>query len=291
MTDASPTLPSAPCDVRTLRSVFRQLMSERLPLHWLDGWLLAVLDKPPVFLLAHDDYVLTADEMNALLAGIEQMQAGAPLDYVMGRQAFWGREFKVTADTLIPRPDSEIMIETVLDFIKECQRNTPDFTPCIVDLGTGTGCLAITLALELPSAQVLAVDLSAAALAVAQENGASLNADNCQFIQSDWFSHITGGFDVIISNPPYLADDDSHLTGLIAEPISALVADDAGLADIKRIIAGARTHLNAGGLLAIEHGYTQGQAVRKLMANARLTQVRTVQDYGGNERVTLGLYL
>ncbi len=247
--------------------------------------LCAILDKAPSFLITQGDYVLSDDEYWAWLDSVERLEQGEPLAYVLGRQGFWGREFVVNRHTLIPRPDSERLIETVLDFVKVKGLTAPR----ILDLGTGSGCLAVTLAKELPSSQVVAVDFCANALQVATQNGKHLQADNCQFIQSDWFDDVAGVFDVIISNPPYIAPDDEHLPSLRAEPVTALVADELGLADIRHIVAGAGRFLVSGGLLAVEHGYDQGQAVAKIFTQCGFSDVQTIKDYGNNDRLTLGV--
>ena len=248
--------------------------------------LCAILDKAPSFLITQGDYEVSDDEYRAWLDSVERLEQGEPLAYVLGRQGFWGREFVVNRHTLIPRPDSERLIETVLDFVKVKGLTAPR----ILDLGTGSGCLAITLAKELPSSQVMAVDFCADALQVATQNGKHLQADNCQFIQSDWFDKVAGVFDVIISNPPYIAPDDEHLPSLCAEPVTALVADELGLADIRHIVAGAGRFLVSGGLLAVEHGYDQGQVVAKIFTQCGFSDVQTVKDYGNNDRLTLGVY-
>lgn len=248
--------------------------------------LCAILDKAPSFLITQGDDVLSDDEYRAWLDSVERLDRGEPLAYVLGRQGFWGREFMVNRHTLIPRPDSERLIETVLDFVKVKGLTAPR----ILDLGTGSGCLAVTLAKELPSSQVMAVDFCANALQVATQNGKHLQADNCQFIQSDWFDKVVGVFDVIVSNPPYIAPDDEHLPSLRAEPVTALVADELGLADIRRIVAGAGRFLASGGLLAVEHGYDQGQAVAKIFTQCGFSDVQTIKDYGNNDRLTLGVY-
>ncbi len=248
--------------------------------------LCTILDKAPSFLITQSDYVLSDDEYQVWLGSVERLEQGEPLAYVLGRQGFWGREFVVNRHTLIPRPDSERLIETVLDFVKVKGLTAPR----ILDLGTGSGCLAITLAKELPGSQVMAVDFCADALQVATQNGKHLQANNCQFIQSDWFDKVAGVFDVIISNPPYIAPDDEHLPSLRAEPVTALVADELGLADIRHIVAGAGRFLVSGGLLAVEHGYDQGQAVAKIFTQCGFSDVQTVKDYGNNDRLTLGVY-
>lgn len=274
--------------IARIRQVFATWQSQNLPRHWLDGWLLAVINQPSVFLITDGDYVPTDDEMTRLSIGIVRMMDGEPLAYLTGMQGFWGREFVVNAHTLIPRADTEILIETVLGMVKQGDISA---SPAILDLGTGSGCIGITLALELPSSSVVAVDYSDEALAVASQNADRLGADNCTLIRSDWYSAIDGVFDIIVSNPPYIAKDDTHMAALTHEPVSALVADQDGLADIITIADGAHRHLRAGGLLVIEHGYDQGMAVREILTKAGFAGVRTVKDYGDNDRITLGFGL
>lgn len=261
----------------------RQLLSTptNIPRHFLKNWLLFIIQKSPTYLISNDDYVLSDDQLQKFNDGLLKLQNGTPLAYLTGTQGFWRYEFLVNEHTLIPRADSEILIETALGLAKEMSN------PRILDLGTGTGCLAISLALELPTAQVTAVDFSLNALAVAKQNNDNLNAD-VNFIHSDWFNNINEQFDFIISNPPYIASDDEHLKNLTHEPITALTSDDNGLADIKKIASGAKNHLSQNGYLLLEHGYDQKQSVQTILNQAGFYDVRTIQDYGGNDRVTLG---
>lgn len=267
-----------------LNEIKRQCILGDLPRHWWQTWLLFVLDKPASFLITDGDYQLNDDEYQSFVSGLERMQAGEPLAYVLGYQAFWGRDFLVNEHTLIPRADSEILIEAVLGFKNRFA------TPAILDLGTGTGCLAITLAKELPTSTVLAVDLSEQALKLAKQNAQILQVHNCQFVQSNWFDKVAGRFHIIVANPPYIAPDDEHLSALCAEPQTALVASNGGLADIEQITQCAGDYLYSDGLLAIEHGYDQAQHVQAQLKTAGFKQVQTVQDYGGNDRLTMGVW-
>ncbi|WP_049235808.1 peptide chain release factor N(5)-glutamine methyltransferase [Moraxella canis] len=279
--------------VRQIREIFKKLSSDALPLHWLDGWLSYVLNQPLAFFITDGDYQPTKDEISNIQAGLARLSSGEPLAYLIGRQSFWGREFLVNAHTLIPRADTEILIETVLNHPKfkqnaDCLDDTKK-PITILDLGTGTGCIGITLALELPLAQVTLVDVSTEALKIAAQNSQRLKA-GCQVLQSDWFAKVTDKFDLIITNPPYINENDEHLARLQHEPITALVAAESGLADIRRIIEEGRAYLNDGGMMVIEHGFDQAAAVRTLYEQAGYANVRTVQDYGANERATLGQY-
>ena len=280
-----------------------------LPAHWVSDWLLHVLKKSPSFLITDGAYQLTEAEQAQFNTGIAQMQAGKPLAYLTGKQAFWSLEFEVNEHTLIPRPDTEVLVEQVLDWISQhknslsISNDEPIVAPYqLLDLGTGSGCIAISLAHELATIypkqwQVTALDFSQPALEVAKRNATLNRVSNIEFKQSDWFSVVQDSeatdkplFDVIVSNPPYIVDNDQHLDKLKAEPLSALVAPDNGLGDIKQIAEQARDYLVRGGLLAVEHGYDQGELVRQMFTDFGYDQVKTMKDYGGNDRVTLGIY-
>ena len=280
-----------------------------LPAHWVSDWLLHVLQKSPSFLITDGAYQLTEAEQAQFNTGIAQMQAGTPLAYLTSKQAFWSLEFEVNEHTLIPRPDTEVLVEQVLDWITQhknslsVSNDKPIVAPYqLLDLGTGSGCIAISLAHELATIypkqwQVTALDFSTEALAVAKRNAQLNRVSNIEFLHSDWFSVLNGSettekplFDVIVSNPPYIVDNDQHLDKLKAEPLSALVAPDNGLGDIKQIVEQARDYLVRGGLLAVEHGYDQGELVCQMFTDFGYAQVKTLKDYGGNDRVTLGIY-
>ena len=242
--------------------------------------------------MTDEDYQLTDNEVARFNDGVVKMQQGIPLAYLTGQQEFWSLNFRVNEHTLVPRPDTEVLVEQVLNWInaKTAQLSNKR----LLDLGTGSGCIAISLAHELKHAnwQVVAVDLSSEALEVAQHNAVSNNVANVEFVQSSWYQALPTNdehhFDIIVSNPPYIDETDEHLAGLTAEPISALSALNQGMADIEHIVQHATTYLYTGGLLAIEHGYDQGDAVRKLFLDSGFESVHTVKDYGGNDRVTLG---
>lgn len=281
--------------------------SSHLPSFWLTDWLLFVIEQPSSFLITDENYQLTDSELTQFYAGVTKMQQGTPLAYLTGQQEFWSLNFTVNEHTLIPRPDTEVLIEQVLAWINsQPNRNDDDNKPKrLLDLGTGSGCIAISLAHELNKRQpnnkaerwqVVAVDLSLEALKVARHN-AMVNevAADIKFIQSSWYEALSAQdeplFDVIVSNPPYIDEEDEHLARLVAEPISALSAPNHGLADIALIVKQAPQYLNAAGLLAIEHGFDQGAKVSQLFLDNRFESVHTVQDFGGNDRVTLGQLL
>lgn len=276
------------------------------PSFWFIDWLLFVIDKPSSFLITDEKYQMTDSELEQFHDGVKKMQQGTPLAYLTEQQEFWSLNFKVNEHTLIPRPDTEILIEQVLTWINSRPKiaNDDKKPKRLLDLGTGSGCIAISLAHELKQNhvsssaenwQVIAVDLSAEALKVAKHNAIVNEVADIEFIQSSWYDALSiqdeSLFDVIVSNPPYIDEEDEHLARLVAEPISALSAPNHGLADIEYIVKHAPQYLNVGGLLAIEHGFDQGDAVRQLFLNRGFESVYTVQDYGGNDRVTLGQLL
>ena len=290
-----------------IQQLTNEAASSHLPSFWLTDWLLFVIEQPSSFLITDENYQLTDSELTQFYAGVTKMQQGTPLAYLTGQQEFWSLNFTVNEHTLIPRPDTEVLIEQVLAWINaQPNRNDDDNKPKrLLDLGTGSGCIAISLAHELNKRQpnnkaerwqVVAVDLSLEALKVASHN-AVVNevAADIKFIQSSWYEALSVQdeplFDVIVSNPPYIDEEDEHLARLVAEPISALSAPNHGLADIAHIVKQAPQYLNAAGLVAIEHGVDQGVAVRQLFLDNRFESVHTVQDFGGNDRVTLGQLL
>lgn len=243
------------------------------------------LDRPPSWLYAHGDEMLDANTLATFQSLLARRRAGEPVAYLTGRRGFWRFELRVTPDTLIPRPETERLVELALERLPD------DAAVEVADLGTGSGVIALALALERPRARVDAVDASAAALAVARGNAQALGLSNVRFRLGYWYAPLAGHrYDLIASNPPYIADDDPHLGqgDLRAEPRSALASGADGLDAIREIAAAARTHLRPGGWLLVEHGWTQGAAVRALFANAGLVEVETAQDLEHRERVTLG---
>ena len=245
-----------------------------------------VLQQPPVWLLAHDDVLLDDAALCAFHALVTRREAGEPVAYLLGRREFFGRAFAASPAALIPRPETELLVEVALKNLGGGN------TARILDLGAGTGCIAITLALECPSAQVTALDASRDALALATENARRLDA-NVRFLHSDWYAAVVGEtFDVIASNPPYIAATDAHLTqgDLRFEPPAALASGADGLDAIRHIIAAAPAHLSAQGRLWLEHGYDQADAVRALLAAAGFTAIEQHRDLAGTVRVSGGVY-
>jgi len=235
-------------------------------------------------LLARPETPVFAPALAQYLDWVERRAAGEPFAYLVGEAEFRGRVFQVSPDVLIPRPETEVLIDLALAQLQGRER------PRIVDLGTGSGIVAISLALECPQAEVLAVDLSPAALAVARTNAGRLGA-RVDFREGSWFGPLAGErFDLIVSNPPYVAAGDPHLAqnGLPFEPQMALTEGADGLACIREIVAGAPAHLNPGGGLLFEHGYDQGPASRNLLTAAGFQAAQTHPDLAGIARVSVG---
>lgn len=238
----------------------------------------------PAWLLAHDADPRTESETATLQSLLSQRLRGLPIAYLLGTREFYGRPFAVAPGVLIPRPDTELLVELALARIPTDQATT------ILDLGTGSGCIAITLALERPLARVAAVDRSREALAIARRNADILNA-SVEFLVSDWFSALAGRhFDLVVGNPPYIAAADPHLTrgDLRFEPPSALAAGADGLDDLRRLIHAAGAFLEPGGAVLLEHGHDQAAAVRSLLHAQGLHAPRSWPDLAGILRVSGG---
>lgn len=243
------------------------------------------IQQPRSWLVSHDRDPLSPEQAAAFTALLERRLTGEPIAYILGEREFYSLNFKVTPAVLIPRPDTELLVELALDRI-------PAGHPCrVLDLGTGSGAVAISLALHRPRADVTAVDQSAAALAVAGENARQLGARNLRLLPSNWYSALAGAtFDLIVANPPYIAAADPHLAqgDVRFEPAAALASGKDGLDDIRTIVQGAAAHLKPAGWLLFEHGYDQAAACRELLAQAGFEQVASAADLAGIERVTYG---
>ncbi|VXB13109.1 Release factor glutamine methyltransferase [Enhydrobacter sp. AX1] len=244
------------------------------------------------YLITHDSEMVTAAIVTQYFAALEELIAGKPFAYVVGKQSFWQHEFLVNQHTLIPRPDTERLIEAVLNH----HRNSLSKQMNILDLGTGSGCIAITLAEEFKNSCVSAVDKSLDTLKMAAQNAKRIGVSNIAFFEGSWYEPLvtahgdeSNKFDIIVSNPPYIDPNDPHLAGLTDEPISALIADNKGMSDICHIVKTAPQFLQPHGLLAIEHGHEQGEQVRDVFLSNGFGDVITVKDYGHNDRVTLGV--
>ncbi|MFX0568450.1 peptide chain release factor N(5)-glutamine methyltransferase [Kosakonia cowanii] len=267
-----------------LREAVSQLQASESPRRDAEILLGFVTGKARTFILAFGETPLT-DEQQAQLAGLlARRERGEPVAHLIGEREFWSLPLFVSPATLIPRPDTECLVEQALARLPAA--------PCrILDLGTGTGAIALALASERPDCQVTAVDLIPDAVALAQRNADHLGIRNIEIVQSRWFSALEGQqFSLIVSNPPYIDAQDPHLAqgDVRFEPLSALVAADNGLADLHTLIKDAPRYLLPQGWLLLEHGWQQGAAVREIFARYGWQQVETCRDYGDNERLTLG---
>lgn len=268
-----------------------------------------VLHVARVYLLAHSERVLSDAELNQYTEFKQRRLQGEPIAYILGEREFFGLNFKVSNATLIPRPDTELLVELALQHISSVQTasfSRPDAPPLtlageglgervnklhILDLGTGSGAIALAIAHALPQVKVIASDASIAALAVAEENARALGVNNATFVQSDWFAALAGqNFDLIVSNPPYIAAGDPHLAqgDVRFEPVSALVAGEDGLDDIRQIIQQSVAHLLPGAWLLLEHGYDQAERVRGLLQEAGFIEVFSACDLAGIARASGG---
>jgi release factor glutamine methyltransferase len=247
--------------------------------------LLHVLQKPRSWLFTHADEVLEMDVQTAFSALLDRRAAGEPVAYLVGHRGFWTLDLEVTPATLIPRPETELLVELAL------QRLPPGFSGQVADLGTGSGAIALAIASERPQAQVVATDASGAALEVARRNAQRHAITNVGFVQGDWLAPLADRrFDLIASNPPYIEAADPHLArgDLRFEPASALASGRDGLDDIRRIVDGARHHLAPGGWLLFEHGWNQGNVAHALLRDAGYAEVFTAQDLEQRDRVSGG---
>lgn len=265
------------------------VLSLRLDPAWRDpldrealyALLAKVTGRAASWLKAFPETPLTSGQVEEFQSLSVRYLAGEPLAYLLGSQGFWSLELRVTPDVLIPRPDTECLVEAVLAAGKgQAWR--------IADLGTGSGAIALSLAKECPGWTVIATDASAAALDVARDNARRNGLAAIDFRKGSWFEPLDGRFHALVSNPPYIASDDPHMAALGHEPRSALVAPGAGLADIIHLTTHAARFLHDKGWLFIEHGWEQGEAVRTLFEEAGFKEVRTGYDYGGNPRYTCG---
>lgn len=243
-----------------------------------------VLQKPRSYLLTWPEKVLTAEQQTEFDALLTRRLSGEPVAYIIGEREFWSLPLKVSPSTLIPRPDTERLVELALEKAEQIPGD-------ILDLGTGTGAIALALASELPARHVFGVDLRHEAQQLAIENSQRLQITNVTFLQGSWFTPLVEGikFALIVSNPPYIEESDPHLEqgDVRFEPKSALVTEDNGLADIKYIAQTAREYLLAEGWLLFEHGYEQATAVQTILKELGYQAITTEQDYAGNDRVTL----
>lgn len=244
-----------------------------------------VLNKSRSYLLAWSDKTLTEEQQDKYESLLARRAKGEPVAHLIGTQGFWTLELEVSADTLIPRPDTETLVETALE-------RMPDGPFEVADLGTGTGAIALALASERSHWQVTGSDRIEAAAALAERNRERLKIGNATFVVGSWFEPLQGLYDMIVSNPPYIDPEDPHLQqgDVRFEPLSALIAENRGMADIEHIARNARRFLKPGGWLLFEHGYDQGQLSRTLLQQLGYNNVETIQDLGARDRVTLGCW-
>ena len=245
------------------------------------------LDCSRAHLLSHPEQQLTCAELKQLSHWTHQLRNHVPLAYLTGEQEFWGLSLSIDARVLVPRPDTEILVECALECLPDAPASTQARALQALDLGTGSGAIALAIAQERRDVDVHACDISAECLAVAEANSRALGLP-ISLLLSDWFERIDQRFHVIVANPPYIDSADPHLSQLQAEPRAALVAPNHGLADLQAIIERAPAHLHRDGWLLLEHGYDQGMATRELLTNRGFEQVGTRRDLGGNERVSWG---
>ncbi|WP_201196887.1 peptide chain release factor N(5)-glutamine methyltransferase [Pseudomonas fluorescens] len=252
----------------------------------LDAELLlaAALGKSRSFLHTWPERIVPSEAALKFAEYLQRRRGGEPVAYILGQQGFWKLDLEVAPHTLIPRPDTELLVEAALELL-------PATPARVLDLGTGSGAIALALASERPAWKVTAVDRVIEAVALAERNRQRLQLNNATVLSSHWFSALAGQrFQLIISNPPYIASADPHLAqgDVRFEPASALVAGPDGLDDLRLIVAQAPEHLEAGGWLMLEHGYDQAEAVRDLLHTRGFEEVNSRTDLGGHQRISLG---
>jgi len=273
----------------TIGSLLAEAVLPNSPSARLDAEILlaAALGKARSHLHTWPEREVSDEAAERFVGYLQRRRGGEPVAYILGQQGFWSLDLEVAPHTLIPRPDTELLVETALALL-------PAMPARVLDLGTGTGAIALSLASERPGWIVVGVDRVSEAVALAERNRQRLKLSNAAFCESHWFSALVGQrYQLIISNPPYIAAADPHLAegDLRFEPTSALVAGADGLDDIRLIVAQAPQHLEPGGWLLLEHGFDQAAAVRELLSVQGFVEVDSRRDLGGHERISLGRYL
>ncbi|SMS11993.1 Release factor glutamine methyltransferase [Pseudomonas viridiflava] len=270
-----------------IASLLRSAELPDSPTARLDAELLlaAALGKPRSFLHTWPERIVSTEAALAFAGYLQRRRTGEPVAYILGQQGFWKLDLEVAPHTLIPRPETEMLVEAALELV-------PAFAPAqVLDLGTGTGAIGLALANDRQQWKITAVDRVPEAVALAERNRQRLQLDNAEVLNSHWFSALEGRqFDLIISNPPYIAETDPHLSmgDVRFEPGSALTSGPDGLDDLRTIISEAPVHLSPGGWLLLEHGYDQGPAVRELLIRHGFERIQTRRDLGEHERITFG---
>ena len=270
-----------------IASLLRNAELPDSPTARLDAELLlaAALGKPRSFLHTWPERIVSTEAAQAFDGYLQRRRTGEPVAYILGQQGFWNIDLEVATHTLIPRPETEMLVETALELLPGAIAHR------LLDLGTGTGAIALSLAKDRPQWSVTAVDRVEQAVDLAERNRQRLHLDNANVLLSHWFSAVEGQrFDLILSNPPYIASNDPHLVegDVRFEPSSALVSGTDGLDDLRLIVSQAPAHLEPGGWLLLEHGYDQGAAVRDLLNTYGFEQIQTRRDLGDHERITFG---
>ena len=269
-----------------LKQAIAQLEDSESPRRDAEILLGFVCGKARTFILAFGETELTAQQQQQLDVLLARRVKGVPIAHLVGEREFWSLPLRVSPVTLIPRPDTECLVEQAL-------ARMPAAACSVLDLGTGTGAIALAIASERPDCEVIALDLVPEAVELARDNASRLGITNVKVLQSNWFSALnTQRFSVIVSNPPYIDEEDPHLSqgDVRFEPRSALVADNHGLADLRVLVESARNFLEPGGWLLLEHGWLQAAQVRELFTQTGYTEIQSCQDYGGNDRLTVGRY-
>lgn len=242
------------------------------------------LDVPRSYLFAHPEEPLDSAAIERFFAAIERRSSGVPLAYITGIKEFWSMDLNVTSDTLVPRPETEALVAAALQLIQ------PDERLRVLDLGTGSGAIALAIASERPSCEVLGTDISEAALIVARENARINGIANVRFLHGNWTKPLpASSFEIVTCNPPYVPDNDPHLAQLKHEPRSALASGTSGLDAIRQVSSGARIVMTSGGTLLMEHGDTQEEKVRQILTKDGWNDIRLVLDLAGRPRVTIAV--